>query len=87
MENIKHFLLLDFENILWDEEIKNLNFYLEGLDKDEIIRAGIYFLSFLNSKSAHDDMYYFLSKFFNKENESFANQIYKRCINDHFFQY
>ena len=69
---------LEHSALFEEEKGKTVEEYLSGISRDTILKTGSYFACFEKNKSAVTNNIEVLSKWFNKENNDFANDIYKK---------
>ncbi|MBX7141771.1 MAG: hypothetical protein K1X63_11900 [Chitinophagales bacterium] len=79
MSGFRMRLLVEFREIFEKSEEKSLKEFLDGISRSTILNVGAFFLGFSNNESKYDDYREFLSMFFGKENEKFANEVFKKC--------
>lgn len=70
-------LVLKFEDVFPNENKKNFEDYLMGIEKSTLISIGIAFINLFNREEFSDPEYY-LSNFFNSQNRPYAGGIWKR---------
>jgi hypothetical protein len=68
--------LLEFKVAFPTEEPKSVEEYLKGGNRDIILNAAAFFLSFNSQKSKYDDPKVALEMFFRQENQRIASDIY-----------
>lgn len=66
-----------FEACFPKEERKTLSEYLSGIQREDLLKMGSYFLGFNNEKSQYSDVTAFLNMFFSADNKDFATDVYK----------
>lgn len=74
---MKFKLGINFEACFPQEKRENLSHYLSGIQRDDLLKMGSYFLGFDNEKSQYSDITTFLNMFFSKDNQDFATQAYE----------
>lgn len=72
-------LILEFREI-FHEEPKTLKEYLSGISRSKMLMVGAHFLGFDNRKSKFNNHMEFFSMYFCGENNTFANELYKRVV-------
>ncbi|MES2655054.1 MAG: hypothetical protein V4620_05660 [Bacteroidota bacterium] len=77
-DEVQFLQLLEFKEALPNEKRLTIEQYLKGASRRMILDSATFFLGFKNNKSKFADNKEFLDMFFRKENNEFANQVYKR---------
>ncbi|SFS63081.1 hypothetical protein [Lutibacter maritimus] len=68
-------IVLTFNDIFPDEEPKGINEYLDGIDKDLLIKFGSFILGF-SRDSKYEHPVTFLKMFFSEENDQFSREVF-----------
>ena len=79
MSNVSFELVAEFTTVLPDEIEKPTQDYVQGIDRDLIIRTGLYFLGINNRESEWENWRQFLQGWFRSENAEFAQKVANNC--------
>lgn len=67
-------IVITFNDIFPDEEPKTINEYLDGIDKELLLKFGSFFLGF-SQNSKYEYPLEFLKMYFSQENQEFFNKV------------
>lgn len=79
MSKVSFELVAEFSTILPDEIEQPTISYVQGIDREFIIRIGLYFLGINTNDNKWENWKEFLQGWFNSENAAFAQKIAKNC--------